>query len=371
MKRLPKIAAAAVILAGIAALVWLLVGPGTATVAWADVQERIRNIRTLTFTAVTQYEGAVQMKSTVMMMEPDLMRQEMMMGESGQRKQKIVNIVDLGESKILQLVAERKEANVIEVSGLPQDASLQPSAWRKEMDWMARIKALIGEAQTELGEKEMADRKVKGYRVERDNALLKVWVDVETGALVEMEMTVLNGGQKTVMTDFQFDKELDRELFSLEIPEGYTVRTTQMDLSEPTEKDLMELFRLWTEWMDGSFPPVMERKATRQFMQYQIEKLKKAGQEPAKEYLQKLQTVIMKMSRGGMFVAQLPPESDWHYGGKGVELGQADKAVCWYKPKGSQTYRVIYADLSIKAVAEEDLPPEPDEAEPEAPGPAD
>jgi hypothetical protein len=31
-------------------------------------------------------------------------------------------------------------------------------------------------------------------------------------------------------------------------------------------------------------------------------------------------------------------------------------AIFWYKPKGSQTYKVIYGDLSIKEVAEGDLP---------------
>jgi hypothetical protein len=30
--------------------------------------------------------------------------------------------------------------------------------------------------------------------------------------------------------------------------------------------------------------------------------------------------------------------------------------VCWYKPVGSQTYRVVYGDLSVRDVAPEDLP---------------
>jgi hypothetical protein len=64
----------------------------------------------------------------------------------------------------------------------------------------------------------------------------------------------------------------------------------------------------------------------------------------------------MKMSRGGMFVQQLPPDSDWHYVGKDVKLGDADTPVFWYRPKDSETYRVIYGDLNIKDVTPENLP---------------
>ena len=46
----------------------------------------------------------------------------------------------------------------------------------------------------------------------------------------------------------------------------------------------------------------------------------------------------------------------WHYAGAGVKLGDASKAVYWYKPKGTSTWRVIYGDLSVKEVAQENLP---------------
>ena len=42
--------------------------------------------------------------------------------------------------------------------------------------------------------------------------------------------------------------------------------------------------------------------------------------------------------------------------GKGVKLGDNSRVVCWYRPKGSMTYRVVYGDLSIKDVATKDLP---------------
>jgi len=45
--------------------------------------------------------------------------------------------------------------------------------------------------------------------------------------------------------------------------------------------------------------------------------------------------------------------------GEDVRLGDASKAVCWWKPAGSSVYRVVYGDLSIRDVAPGDLPPIP------------
>ena len=58
----------------------------------------------------------------------------------------------------------------------------------------------------------------------------------------------------------------------------------------------------------------------------------------------------------------LRESADWisfRYFGKGVKLGEKDRIVFWYKlkdSKGPSTYRVIYGDLSVKDVAQEDLP---------------
>ena len=74
------------------------------------------------------------------------------------------------------------------------------------------------------------------------------------------------------------------------------------------------------------------------------------------ENLQDAQNKMMPIVRGIMFVQELPDESDWHYVGKDVKFGDAESPIFWYKPEGSQTYRVLYGDLSIKDVSPENLP---------------
>jgi hypothetical protein len=64
----------------------------------------------------------------------------------------------------------------------------------------------------------------------------------------------------------------------------------------------------------------------------------------------------MKMGRHLLFIRFFKGQGQWHYNGQGVKLGDADKPIFWYQPQGSQTWRVIYGDLSVKDVAPENLP---------------
>jgi hypothetical protein len=44
----------------------------------------------------------------------------------------------------------------------------------------------------------------------------------------------------------------------------------------------------------------------------------------------------------------LPTESESHYAGAGAKVGDPERAIFWYRPTGSPTYRVIYADFKVK-----------------------
>jgi hypothetical protein len=69
------------------------------------------------------------------------------------------------------------------------------------------------------------------------------------------------------------------------------------------------------------------------------------------------------MALGGAYgvIFSLSPEAnDWHYAGKGVKLGTRGTPIFWYKPhKTSDTYHVLYADLSVKEVPRDQVPTSP------------
>jgi hypothetical protein len=60
--------------------------------------------------------------------------------------------------------------------------------------------------------------------------------------------------------------------------------------------------------------------------------------------MQRMQNVVI----GFTFPKIMPADNDWHYAGSGVKLGQAEVPICWWKPAGSQTYRVVFGDLSVR-----------------------
>jgi len=66
--------------------------------------------------------------------------------------------------------------------------------------------------------------------------------------------------------------------------------------------------------------------------------------------------MMMKYVRGMLFLQLLETQGTGHYAGQGIKLGDASKAIFWYQPEGSKTWRVVNGDLSVRDVAPEDLP---------------
>ena len=163
------------------------------------------------------------------------------------------------------------------------------------------------------------------------------------------------------MSDFRINVELDESLFSMDVPEGYTVGNTSVDLSkEPTAQDLVKALRLVAESGDGKFPASL-RKEDDLFNALLTAIYEKQGEAAARKAAVQ---IAPKIARGIEFLhTQLARESDWHYAGKGVTIDTPDRPICWYRPEASVMYTVIYADLSIKQVPAGELPKVPDSSE--------
>ena len=120
-----------------------------------------------------------------------------------------------------------------------------------------------------------------------------------------------------------------------------------------TEKDFVEGLRIWAEVLgDGAFPDTIGSETTMKRMPEFVQKLKQmsiSDDEAAQ--------MAMKVARGMLFHQMLDMRGDkWHYAGSGVKLGDAQKPIYWYQPQGSETYRVISGDLTVKDAAPDNLP---------------
>ncbi len=307
-----------------------------ASVAFAEVVQQIREARTVTFTTEIKVgEQVMRIENT--RKEPGLKRALMPGG--------LVLISDLAQKKSITINHSEKQYTERDL----ENEQIQ--------DFFEDMRTFPERANEVLPKEEMDGRIVQGFRVIEHGINAICWIDVQTGDLIRIEGQFPNApNTRIVATDFKFDVELDDAIFDLTPPDGYTHREPpKIDRSEVNCQDLINLLRWWaTSFEGGLFPPTLElvefKKAS--------EELDKAGKKlefnGTKD--EKMQQA-MKNIRGLRFIAQMRPENDWHYAGKGVELGDAGTAICWYRPKGSQTYRVIYGDLSfVNDVAPEDLP---------------
>jgi Putative zinc-finger len=347
----------------VAALVIVAVGIGISeigggTPAFAQVVRSILEARTATFRVVTSAPDQPAMTMEGKFMDPGLGRHTMQAGEV-----ETIMIMDYVQGKGLVLVPSQNIAMAIELEDRPNE--LDPgkiNVFKVLRDRIVAAQENPDESVEYLGESQVDGQKVIGYRMTEDGTDTTIWADVDSLLPLQIEYSMGEAlGQPVTVTmmDIKFNVPLDLAEFKTTVPEGYQEMTMQVDASEPAETDLVEMLGLWVEITDGQFPADLTLEAVKEFGQAIEVKMKlPAGEKPDfndpafKEFMQTFQ----KINRSLMFVRNLPKEADWHYTGADATSGDKTTPICWYRPTGSETYRVIYADLSVLDVAPEDLP---------------
>jgi hypothetical protein len=312
---------------------------GSSGVAWAEVSQHILNAQTAILDIIIGDEEAGgpvihdQIKGSRIRRTMSNMEDE-------------VSIIDLEAMRILSLTVSKKEAAYIDLKGLPS----MPN-------YMDTLRNIIRELQEkpdfvveELGKQEIDGREAIGFLARHPKVELTIWADPETALPVRLEQ--VGGQMKVICKNVKFDVPMDESLFSMEVPEGYTLQEAELDLLGSTEEDFIEGLRIRAEvFGGGQFPDSL---AVEDFlkeapsMEKKIDELGLAGEEEIE--------LGMNLNRHLLFIRFFKGQGQWHYAGSGVKLGDAEKAIFWYQPEDSETYRVIYGDLSVKDVSAENLP---------------
>ena len=390
MNRIAGIAGAATAVAAAGLLgVWLVFG-GSATIAFAAVIEALENIRTATYdeTAETKrpLDGTpITIHSKTMFLAPSHQRPEISTSAGSAKDVGSIMIFDTRAMKCFTLAPNQKLATVVDLTKVKKPAG-------SELNMFETVRALVREGKSggagkveSLGKKEIDGQAVVGFRTASNAAEMTIWADSRTARPVRIELSwPIYNNSHGVMSNFRYDMELEPGLFSLEPPAGYTVN--EMQAANPVEEDLVDLLRLVAKYHDGLFPPAI---GTNKEYAWAIEAdalaeaqklaetpegqklLEQARTSPGddqggrmKEWLKftapMTQKALQKHMQGVLFYAMLQPENDAHYAGKGVKLGTADRPIFWYKPTGAAKYRVIYADLSVKELAPDEVGQLPD-----------
>ncbi|MHC4571786.1 MAG: hypothetical protein ACYS0C_06900 [Planctomycetota bacterium] len=386
---LTKLAAAAVLVIAVLVGIHQFGGSidGTSAV-FADVLEQIYKARTVTYKE-TFFPGT-EREFTVedMRMEPGYLHSEMSHGD--------ITIWDFSSGKDLRLMPGPKKAILTQRIGRSRGKRLF-----NYLDWISKLHEEDGDF---IGQEEIDGQIADVFLVQKEFGKTTIWVDPETNLPVRVEMVdfphpdkniivphmslsigdfgrgakaYTNEGGDTVrvsgrsitisntdgikeemtrvMHDFVWNADLDESLFSLELPEGYTLEEEQFDVTDRGENGLIGALAFWTEMSDGMFPSAIndlgDSDKVRPML---VDKFDKDG-DPEEEFEQAYHA-MHEVLKGLMFAQQCKVEGTWRYAGDGVRLGDADVPICWWKPEDSDSYRVIYGDLSIGDAVAEDLP---------------
>jgi hypothetical protein len=333
--------AAAVVVAVSLGLHYLGGSPVETSIAWADVLKNVEAARTIMYR--DEFErGDLREVDTVRILEPYLRRADKIEGSGAHD----TAILDTLNCRCITLYPRTKTA----VIGREDGSSFEIRTYENFK------KDLRDGTEKDLGHVKLNGRDSICFEIARADGKTTVWADPNTALPLQIEtITEKNGRTRRQMSDIRFDVELDERLF--EPPADYCVLDLETQrLTTPfelTEKHLTEGLAVYPKYLDGRFctrymggRPLTDE--VREKCRADVKRIENWSEEEAH-----------RSTLGCAFIEQLPEGSDYQYVGEDVRLGDASKPVCWWKPPGAKTYRVVYGDLSIRDVAPADLPPIP------------
>ncbi|MBN2210901.1 MAG: hypothetical protein JW709_05845 [Sedimentisphaerales bacterium] len=333
-----KFAATAVIIVAVIIGINYFHGSGSSVVL-AEVLQPILHARTVTMDILVGSEG-----------RQSVIHDEVM----GSRIRRTVSnlpdvdiIIDLKEMKVLSLVHAEKTAAYVKLEGLGD--------MQNYLEWLQKIVVKMKDIKAyQIHDQSL--QQIDGYEyhvfvAENNKETITIWVDPETTLPVRIAQKTPN--MQLVCNNLQFDVDLDESRFSLEIPEDYKVQEAgKVDFKNVVESDFIETLRIWAEFIeDGHFPDSINLENVVKLGPKIDQGFKRANLSEEQET-----ETAMRWAQGLVFIRFFKGQGQWHYAGKGVEFGDGATPIFWYQPKDSETWRVIYGDLSVTDVAPEDLP---------------
>lgn len=267
-----------------------------------------------------------------------------------------VTILDLENKRVLQLNEASMEARYIHQTGFSSDQNFPKGItsggnYLEELkNTILRLKDMPDFTVEELGRKQLDGREVVGFFASHPTLDMTIWADINTGLPVRIEYNV--GTMHVTYKNMKFDLPMEEEMFSMEVPAGYTVEKPMAVDLQGTEDSFIKGLRLIAEKLNyGCFPDDVTYESFYKWMT--SSPINSQFNAMSKEEALAINLELIKFIQFTIF---FPGEGEWTYRGKGVRLGETETPIFWYRPKGSETYRVIYGDLHVESIAPEKLP---------------
>ena len=377
MPLLVKYSLAASLLFVTGAIAWLGLGGGTNSV-YGAVAERLAKLQSIVYRVQWVDEaGLVNAVAgdgdKVMHVAPSHDRIERSNGS--------VLIIDTDVEKAIDLNPATKKALVMNGQAGNSIAAISRGPLRL-LDTLRkhfRVGDTLPTGVEALAGKEIGGIRAKGLRSTLDGEIVEAWIDPATSLPLEIRICLVipahltgSADQATrmwrVMSAFEYDVGVDPSLMSVEVPTGYTgIEMPQLPVAKnasPSLADLIAVLRLCAQHNHSMFPDslsiddspgtcmaIMKRYTKTQ------DEIFKAGTDAEKQAVMKTAMEFgAAIGRVTPFLFSLRPENKLRYVGAGVKLNATEQPILWYSPQGDTQYQVVYADLSVKTVAESALP---------------
>ena len=335
-----KIAAAVAVISAVLIGLHFAGSPFAATVTFAQVVQPILNARTASLDILIGDQG----NQTVI--HDEVMGSRIRRTVSNIQGLDVI-IIDLEQQKMLTIDHAKKTATYIGLSGLP-DLRNYVEMLR---DTIIRLQDKPEFHVENRGLEEIGGKDYIVFVASDNRDTVTVWADPKTALPIRIEQKTPN--MQIVCDNLQFDVVFDESRFSMEVPDGYAIQDAgAVDFSNASESAFIETLRIWAEIIeDGQFPDSINLQDIVKIGPKFDQGMKRAGLTEQQQI-----EIATKWGQGLVFIRFFKGQGQWHYAGQGVKLGDGNKPIFWYQPQGSQTYRVIYGDLSVKDVAPENLP---------------
>jgi hypothetical protein len=256
------------------------------------------------------------------------------------------------EQKALTVDQDHRRATLREWADMFEDS--------RPIDAISLLKQLkLGDG-TPAGQTIVRGRPAQAFRVDRPDAQMSVWADVESKLpmIVELKLPNITPPGDALMNDFVWGPPLDAAQFALESPDGYELIAMKVNLKPATEQDLIKALGVAAQLNDGKFPTQFDRAGMSYLISDLYKKLPAKGTPTYRAAVEELEANLLQLGRGWLYIAEQDNGEDWHYSGMDAMYG-SDRPVFWYRPAGSSVYRVVNASLDVRASQPDKLPDVP------------
>jgi len=371
--RITRLAAAAVIV--LAAILALNFFNKTSGIVWAEVVQRLGEIKTVSYKIAADIKGMPgtpegytthTTQDVIVSYEQGAVRIDSSLQVPGGTRRSQTYIL-FEDSVVVTVIPDQKKYFKVTIS----DEQMQKMG-EENGDPVTLLKALLEHKYTELGRKTIDGVAAWGIQVSDpklgtkmgsfisggmfDETTVQLWVDQKHELPIRIQATGSSkdgrASMEMVYDNFQWDIKIEPARLKPEIPDDYELVAQGKWEAGKEGEEIIDVLRLFVEFADGMYPASLKTMTVANAIAPVLKKkFSAASARPGKELIARL----MKVDMVGMMYTTLERDGkDPAYYGDRVSA-ESPQAVLFRWKIDDNTYRVVFGDLSIEDVSADKL----------------